>query len=148
MPQRILTTIVSIMTEAWDFVCYTSIALMAFIAPVTDLLWFAGFVIFIDLVTGSWASIKRGEKFDSKKLQRSWAKIVLYPLGIIFSFCAEAFAPEVPFVKGATYLLIVIEGKSMEENFSSILGFSMMNYIKTFILKGRKGLIEEIRQNE
>jgi len=126
---------------------YIAFAIGSFLAPLKGLMYFVGFAIALDFATGYWASRKRGEKFSSRKAQRSWAKIILYPMGITFSFCAEYFAPEIPFVKGATYLLIIIEGKSLEENFSEILGFSMMTYIKVYIIKGRKGLLEAIEKN-
>jgi hypothetical protein len=148
MPQRMMKIAVYFMDEMFRFFVFIGGAILAFISPITELLWFAGFAISLDLLTGIWASKKRKEPFESKKLSRSWAKTILYPLGFIFSHWAESLAPEVPFIKGATYLLIVIEGKSLEENFSDILGFSMMRYIKVFVLKGRKGLIEEFNKDK
>lgn len=115
--------------------------------PVISLIYFAGFLIFLDLVTGIWAAMKRGESFNSKKLSRSWAKILLYPLGIILSYFSEFLLPEIPFIKGCTFLLIVIEGKSLEENFSEILGVPFIKYFRAFILKGKKGLLEEMEKN-
>ncbi len=144
-----LTSISSFITEdVFGWIVFLIGALLAFVAPINNLLLFTGFAIVLDVFTGVWASRSRGETFNSKKLSRSWAKMVLYPGGIIFSFWAEKLAPEIPFVKGATYLLIAIEGKSLEENFSDILGFSMMKYIRVFITRGRKGLLEELNNKE
>jgi len=138
MPHRIA----SIMDYIIPKLSFLAFAIMAFLAPLKELMLFVGFAIALDFLTGYWASKTRGEKFSSRKAQRSWAKVILYPTGIVFSFCAESFAPEIPFVKGATYLLIIIEGKSLEENFSDILGISMMKYIRAFIFKGKKGVAE------
>jgi hypothetical protein len=144
MPQRLIN-----LAEYWmpKFVVL-GVALGTFFAPLTHILIFTGFAIALDFVTGYWASKKRGERFNSRKAQRSWAKVILYPLGFIFSQGAEYLAPEVPFVKGALYLLIIIEGKSLEENFSEILGYSLMKYIKAFMMKGRAGMIAELNKDK
>jgi hypothetical protein len=115
---------------------YTATALAAVLSPIYPLLFFTGFLIALDILTGVWASRKRGEVYSSEKLKNSWSKIVLYPLGIIFSYWAEFLVPEIPFLKGAALLLILIEGKSLEENFSSILGLSLMQYLRAYISKG------------
>lgn len=111
-------------------------AAIALLSPIKEILIFTGFLISLDILTGIWASKKRGEKYSSDKLKNSWSKIVLYPLGIIFSYYAEMLVPEIPFLKGASLLLIMIEGKSLEENFSDILGLSLMKYIRMYVSKG------------
>lgn len=110
--------------------------------PYKALVFFAGFLIFADLVTGIWASRKRGEPFVSDKLYKSVAKVFLYPMAIYFSGKAEALIPEIPFIKGCAFILVIVEGKSLEENFSEILGIDMFKYIRTFVLRGRKGVVE------
>ena len=119
--------------------------ILAFLAPVASLLYFTGFVIFADTITGIWASHRKGEKITSQKLKGILPKILLYPLIIVVAHWSETLIPEIPFVKGATFLLIVLEGKSIEENVSEILGISLFKYIKILVTKGRKGLLEEIK---
>lgn len=127
----------------WALLGYLSTFLIGMFYPVKGLVWFAGFLIFADLTTGIWASVvTKGEKFDSNKLYKSVAKIFLYPMAIYFSHKAETLIPEIPFVKGCAFLLVIVEGKSLEENFSTILKIDMFRYIKVFVLRGRKGLIE------
>lgn len=119
--------------------------LAAFLSPIFGLLVFSGVLIFADILTGVWASKKRGEKYSSEKLKKSWSKVVLYPLGIIIGHYAELLVPEIPFVKGAALLLMMIEFKSLEENFSDILGLSLMKYIRALVSKGfNKALKEEV----
>lgn len=142
----IITSIVS--DEPFKAVMFILGAIGAFLSPITSLLGFAGGLIAVDLFTGIWASRVRGEKFDSKKLRKSYAKCIIYPLGIIIGYTCEKFHPEIPFVKGASFLLIVIEGKSFEENASTILGYSLMKYIRTFVFKGRKGVIEMMNEKD
>lgn len=149
MPQRINILLENIgVNDLIKAFIYIGGAILAFISPLNNVLLFVGFVIVLDFITGYWASRKRGERFESRKAQRSWAKVILYPAGFIFSHWAKALAPEIPFVKGAIYLLIVIEGKSLEENFSEILGIELMKYIKIFIMRGRKGFIEEFNKEK
>ena len=112
--------------------------------PVISLIFFAGFLIALDIITGVWASKKRGEEFDSKKLSRSISKAIMYPFAIILAHLCERFLTEIPFVKGVTFLLIVVEGKSLDENMKDILGFSFFKYIKAFLIDGKKGLFKEM----
>ena len=142
----IITSIIS--DEPFNAVMFILGAIGAFLSPITSLLGFAGGLIVVDLITGTWASRTRGEKFDSKKLRKSYAKCIIYPMGIIIGYAAEHFNPEIPFVKGASFLLIVIEGKSFEENASDILGYSLLKYIRTFVFKGRKGVLDLMEEKE
>ena len=121
---------------------YFFASILAAIAPIKSLLLFTGFVIMLDLVTGIWASRKRKEAITSRRLERTWSKIIIYPLGIIFGHWAEVLVPEIPFVKGATLLLIIIEGKSLEENFGYILGQPLSKYIRDLVTKGARGVFE------
>ena len=68
----------------------------------------------------------------------------MYPFAIILAHLCERFLTEIPFVKGVTFLLIVVEGKSLDENMKDILGFSFFKYIKAFLIDGKKGLFKEM----
>ena len=120
------------------------LVLIGLFYPVISLIFFAGFLIALDIITGGWASKKRDEVFDSEKLSRSISKAIMYPFAIILAHLCEKFLHEIPFVKGVTFLLIIVEGKSLDENMKDILGFSFFKYIKAFLIDGKKGLFKEM----
>lgn len=114
----------------------------AICVPIVDILLFTGLVIFVDTFTGVWAAIARGEKITSTEAKRIVPKLILYPLAIIVASGAEYLVSEIPFIKGAALLLIMVEGKSVLENMSDILGYDVLLYVKTYMLKGKKGIID------
>lgn len=126
-----------------QFIAATLSAAVASLAPITSLLFFTGFVIMLDLATGIWASVKMNQKVTSRRLERTWAKFILYPAGIIFGHWCEYLLPEIPFIKGATLVLIMIEGKSLEENFGNILGEPLSRYIKRVIINGARAFVSK-----
>ena len=140
-----LSTLTSLSIDTtWNFICGLFLILIGIFYPVISLIFFAGFLIVLDIITGVWASKKRGEDIDSKKLSRSISKAIMYPFAIILAHLCERFLHEIPFVKGVTFLLIIVEGKSLDENMKDILGFSFFKYIKAFLIDGKKGLFKEM----
>lgn len=131
------------MDEGFKIASYVVTSIIGLVSPLKSLLLFTGFVIALDLITGVWASKKRKIAITSRRLERTWSKIVVYPLGIVFGHWAEILVPEIPFVKGATLLLIIIEGKSLEENFGYILGQPLSKYIRQLITKGARSFFED-----
>jgi len=123
------------------------VAMFAFFAslicPISEIILFAGFMVFIDTFTGIWASLTRGDKITSRKLSRVVSKLILYPLALIVAAWCEKLQPGVPFVKSATTLLIVVEGKSMIENLTDILGYNFLRIIKSIITDGYKSAMKE-----
>lgn len=131
------------MEEGFKVATYLIYSIIGLISPIKSLLLFTGFVIALDLITGLWASKKRQIPITSRRLERTWSKLIVYPLGIIFGHWAEMLVPEIPFVKGATLLLIIIEGKSLEENFGYILGQPLSKYLRQLITKGARSFFED-----
>ena len=126
------------------------VAMFAFFAslacPVGEIMFFAGFMVFVDTFTGIWAAKMRGDKITSRKLGRVVSKLVLYPIAIIVAAWCEKLQPGVPFVESATTLLIVVEGKSMIENLTDILGYNFLRIIKGIITDGYKSAMKEKEQ--
>jgi phage-related holin len=110
--------------------------------PIKGLLYFTGFMIFVDTFTGIWAAKCRGEEITSKKLKGVLPKIIIYPLAIIIASWCEFLAPEIPFIKGATFMLIMIEGKSFLENCSDILGYDVIKLLRNYIINGKKSFLK------
>jgi len=119
------------------------------VLPVVEVLAFAGFMILCDTATGIWAAKRRKELIRSNKLKRVCSKLIVYPLAIIIASWAERILPEIPFIKGAATLLIVIEGKSVLENFNDVLGYNFLKIVQLLITDGRQAAIEyKIKQND
>ena len=100
-------------------------AAVAYISPAHDLLVAMGVLIFIDLVTGIYKTI-RTQGFGSitaKGLRSTADKIVLYPIGIIAAYVLEIYwIPELPVMRISTSWFAITEFKSILENLGKILG--------------------------
>ena len=109
--------------------------------PVAEILLFTGFVLVMDTFTGIWAAKKRGERIHSSKMKRVLSKLLLYPAIIIIASWAEKILPAIPFIDGAAVILIAVEGKSILENASDILGYDLLKVIKAYISDGKEGVL-------
>lgn len=110
--------------------------------PAVETILFAGFMIFVDTVTGVLAAMARKEKVSSTKLKRVLSKLIVYPLAIIVASWAEYILPAIPFVKSAAMLLIVIEGGSVIENINDIIGYNIVKVLKILITEGKEAVIK------
>jgi phage-related holin len=110
--------------------------------PVVEILLFTGFVLVTDTITGIWAAKSRGERIHSSKMKRVLSKLLLYPAVIIIASWAEKILPAIPFIDGAAVILISVEGKSILENVSDILGYNILKLVKAYISDGGKGVLE------
>ena len=121
--------------------------LVALCAPIVPGLMVIGLLIFADTFTGIWKSVKGRcwSAWKSKIMKEGLLeKIIMYPLALLIASGCEHIFPEIPFIRSSIFLLMCIEIKSLVENFNEILNINLFTYIKTFILKGRKGVINEI----
>ena len=116
--------------------------------PAIEVLAFAGFMIFSDTVTGIWAALSRGEKLQSNRMKRVLAKLIIYPMAIVIASFSERLIPGIPFINGSAVLLITIEGKSILENATDILGFDFMGVIKAYVTDGKSGVIKFLKENK
>ncbi len=143
MPQRFT----DVLQYVADFKIEITTFLLALFAPISGSLMFIGLLIFSDTLTGAIKAFKRGgwSNVKSRPLSDGLVpKITMYPLILLIaSGCEDAFG-EIPFIKGAVFLLMCVELKSLIENFNVILKINLFTYIKTLILKGRKEMVNEI----
>jgi uncharacterized membrane protein len=103
-----------------------------------------GCIVAVDTITGSFAAIKRGEKFNSRAFGRLWQKLLIYIPIIMMSFFIEmTFFQKSPITimhdLPITYItssgIAFNEIVSIDENYTSITGRSILGFIKRFILK-------------
>lgn len=100
------------------------ILLFALVAPIQAVMTTVGFLIITDLLTGSWAAYKRGEKITSAGLRRTLSKMLIYQLCIISAFFIERHILQetLPICKIVAGVIALVEFKSLLENSNSILG--------------------------
>lgn len=141
--------------DIMNFLGSVKLEIVAFIitlfAPTVSGLLLIGLLIFTDTLTGVWKSIKIGgwKSVKSRALSDGLLpKLTMYPIILLIASGCEYTFPDIPFIKGSLFLLMCIELKSLVENFNVILKINFFTYIKTFITKGRKGLVEEIFNEE
>lgn len=98
------------------------LAAVAALAPIHAIMISVGALIFIDLFTGIWASLKRKEKIQSAIMRRTISKIVIYQLAVISAFILETYLlPSVPTTKIVAGVIGLVEFKSVIENSNTIV---------------------------
>lgn len=103
------------------------LSLIAVFAPIKALLLTTGVMLFADLVTGVWASIKRKEPITSAGLRRTVTKLFVYEAAIMLAFLAEHYMSDIlPFVKMASAMISIVELKSIYENLNEISGSPLL----------------------
>lgn len=104
---------------------------IAALAPVHAMMITVGVLIFLDLVTGIWASIKRGDKVTSAAMRRTISKILIYNIAVITGFLLEKYliggiVPASNLIAGT---IGIIETISILENGNSILGDNIFSIV-------------------
>lgn len=101
-----------------------AISLIGIFAPVHAIMMVAGFLIFVDLLTGIMAAKKRGEKITSAGWRRTVSKIAVYQLVIMSGFLVETYMLHnlIPISKIAASVIGITELLSILENAEKIYG--------------------------
>lgn len=109
------------------------ISLLAVFAPIKAILFVTGFLIFADLLSGTLAAKKRGEKISSAGFRRTVSKILIYNLAVISGFLVETYMVEglLPISKLIAGVIAMVELKSILENLNSINGTDIFKTILT-----------------
>lgn len=101
-----------------------ALASMAALAPIKMVMITVGFLIMVDLVTGIWAALKRGEKVSSAAMRRTVSKIFIYQLAVVSGFMLETYILDgiLPVAKIVAGVIGMVEFKSILENSNHIVG--------------------------
>lgn len=105
---------------------------IAFFAPIHQLMFLTGVLLVIDFITGIWAAKKRGEPITSKAMKRSVNKFLAYQLLLITAFIIQDYFTVnlgIPFVKLCSSLLGLTELKSIAENLKFITGLDILKVL-------------------
>lgn len=146
MPQKV-SDIISFFSEAKLEIVSFFIALFV---PTIPGLMFIGLLIFADTFTGIWKTVKnKGWKsVNSRPLSDGLLpKLTMYPLILLVASGCKHIFPDIPFIRASIFLIMCIEIKSLTENINVILKINFFNFIKIYLEKGRKGIVEEMSKN-
>lgn len=93
------------------------VPIAVFISPLYSTLLAVSFLVIVDLLTGIWASKKRGEPVSSNGIRRTISKTLAYHLVIITSYIIEKYLLlGIPILKTVVGLITISEVQSFFEN--------------------------------
>lgn len=108
---------------------------IAYFSPIATLIYVVLLFIFIDFLTGMYASYKRKEPIISNKLRKTIEKFVFYSLAIV---CSHIFQTEIMDFISLTNVvagfITSIELISIYENIRSITGLDLVKQVKDYIM--------------
>ena len=120
--------------------CATIVQIFAFVilylTPIANYVHIVLVLIAIDLITGIYASLKEGQKFEARKLRDTVEKFVFYALAIISAYMLQRIISEgVELPRIVAIYIASIEVKSIYENISRItktdLAMALWETLKT-----------------
>jgi len=96
---------------------------VSLLAPIKSAIFAVYFLIFVDLITGVWASLKEKQTITSSKMSRSISKILIYSITIIVSFIVHKYLLtdfDLPIEAIVSGFIAITETKSILENLNRI----------------------------
>jgi phage-related holin len=112
---------VNFISDAWDSILKILAFILLWLAPISNYIHLVLILIFIDLLTGSYAAVKEGQKFSARKLRCTIEKFVFYAMAIIAAFLLQQIINDGNELSRIVALYIgATELKSIYENISRI----------------------------
>lgn len=111
------------LTNAYSLFNKVFILFLAFIAPVAKVILAVFFLIFIDLVTGLWASMKEKQTITSSALSRTIGKVLIYSTTILVAYVMNKYLLvdfDFPIESIVSGFIALTEGKSILENMNRL----------------------------
>lgn len=113
--------IINFLDSAWDGILKLLAFLLLWFAPISNYVHLVLILIFVDLLTGSYAAVREGQKFSAKKLRNTVEKFVFYSIAIIAAFVLQRIINDGTELARIVALYIgATELKSIYENISRI----------------------------
>lgn len=114
--------------------------LLTLLSPIKAVMVTMVFLIIVDFITGSYASLKNRIPIRSARIGHTISKFFIYNLVILAAFFLEQhIVSEVPFLKIIAGFIAIAEIKSILENYNEIYGINpfkaLINLIKLTPLK-------------
>jgi phage-related holin len=138
--------LLNIFHETWTALLQIFAFVVLYLTPISNYVHLVIVLIGIDLITGSYASIKEGQKFSASKLRYTVEKFVFYALAIIVGYVLQQIINSGSELARLVALYIgSVECKSIYENISRITRTDVMALIWE-VLKGKLDMwIREIK---
>lgn len=127
--------------------------LLTLLSPVNAVMVTMVFLIIVDFITGSYASLKNHVPIKSARIGHTISKFFIYNLVILAAFFLEKhIVNEVPFLKIIAGFIAIAEIKSILENYNEIYGINpfkaLINLIKQTGLKDTIQSLEEDKREQ
>lgn len=118
--------------KIYPYIAPTATSILAFFAPVHALICVVFALILLDLVTGIWAAMRRGEKIKSAGIRRTVSKLFVYELAIVIGFLLQYMLKDfIPVANLVAGVIALVESKSLFENLGTIYGEDIFRSILT-----------------
>ncbi|MBV1928700.1 MAG: phage holin family protein [Gammaproteobacteria bacterium] len=119
--------------------------LLTFFTPIAPLMVVVGLAIMSDTFTGLYRSYKSGIELTSHKARNIISKMIVYQGAVILMYCIERFVVsdivkifidvDLFLTKLVCCTLLVIELKSINENYKAVTGVDMWFKFKSMVIK-------------
>ena len=107
-----------------------ALAVVAFLTPIHTLMLVVGALMILDLITGVWAAVKRGEPITSRRMGRTVGKMLVYQLAIISGYLIEyGLGGLLPVSKLVGAAITLVEGTSVLENLNKLSGVNILKSV-------------------
>jgi hypothetical protein len=110
-----------------DWLIGILVAAAASLAPATPLFITASLLIISDFVFALWRCHKTNVPITSRKMSNIIPNLLLYNIAILLSFLVEVHVLDksIPLSKIAVGVIAMVEGKSIDESFKLLFGYSI-----------------------
>lgn len=124
--------------------------LLTLLSPVNGVMVTMVFLIVVDFITGSYASLKNSVPIRSSRIGHTISKFFIYNLVILAAFFLEKhIVNEVPFLKIIAGFIAIAEIKSILENYNAIYGINPFKALANLIkLTPLKDTIESLTKED
>lgn len=122
--------------------------IIAFLMPISGLLFLVGFVIILDTITGVWKSIKNKVPITSRGLSAIISKMLLYEVTVVLFYMIDHFilngiikqffSVDLLCTKVLSLILISIEVMSINENYKAVKGLDLWQAMKNLFARAKE----------
>lgn len=119
------------------FWSYLGASAIAFFEPITAVLVWVFIFVLADMISGMYASLKEGKHLESRKMQKTVIKTIMYSSCIILLHGIDTYMVTIMdcgFAKTGSAIICGIELYSIFENFYRATGNKVFKILTTFTL--------------
>lgn len=145
---KLMQRFVNFISDAWDSILKVLAFILLWLAPISNYVHLVLILIFIDLLTGSYAAVKEGQKFSARKLRCTVEKFVFYAMAIIAAFLLQRIINDgtelariVALYVGATEL------KSIYENISRVTKTDVLSMLWQTLKEKIENYIQSLKNS-